>query len=83
MAARSSLSRRILWGLLGYAAVLTLAVFVHGVIVNERAEALVEAFAAIEAARGDTALRGSGNGNRHRGARALLKGGACLRSLSS
>jgi len=41
MAARSSLSRRILWGLLGYAAVLTLAVFVHGVIVNERAEALV------------------------------------------
>ncbi|KAF1692148.1 sensor histidine kinase [Pseudoxanthomonas koreensis] len=41
MAARSSLRRRILIGLLGYAFVLTLAVIVHGVVVNEHAEALV------------------------------------------
>ena len=41
MEARTSLRGRVLWGLLGYAAVLTLAVFAHGVIVNERAEALV------------------------------------------
>lgn len=41
MAARTSLRRRILVGLLGYTAALTLAVFAHGIIVNEHAEALV------------------------------------------
>ncbi|MCA0395618.1 MAG: HAMP domain-containing histidine kinase [Proteobacteria bacterium] len=41
MKVRTSLRRRILLGLLGYAAALTLAVFVHGIIVNENAEALV------------------------------------------
>ena len=41
MAARTSLRRRILWGLLGYTAALSLAVFLHGAIVNEHAEALV------------------------------------------
>ena len=41
MAARTSLRRRILLGLLAYRALLTVAVFVHGVLVNEHAEALV------------------------------------------
>ena len=41
MAARTSLRRRILLGLLGYTVALTLAVFAHGVMVNEHAEALV------------------------------------------
>ena len=41
MAARTSLRRRILLGLLAYTALLTVAVFVHGVLVNEHAEALV------------------------------------------
>ncbi|KAF1686939.1 two-component sensor histidine kinase [Pseudoxanthomonas broegbernensis] len=41
MAARTSLRRRILLGLLGYTVALTLAVFAHGVLVNEHAEALV------------------------------------------
>ena len=41
MATRASLRHRILLGLLGYAAILTLAVFVHGLLVNEHAERLV------------------------------------------
>ena len=41
MAARSGLRQRIVIGLLGYAVLLTIAVLVHGVIVNERAEELV------------------------------------------
>ncbi len=40
-AARSGLRRRILMGLFGYVVVLTIAVIVHGVIVNEHAEQLV------------------------------------------
>ena len=40
-AARSGLRRRILVGLFGYVVVLTIAVIVHGVIVNEHAEQLV------------------------------------------
>ncbi len=39
--ARSGLRRRILLGLLGYVVVLTIAVIVHGFIVNEHAEQLV------------------------------------------
>ncbi|WP_149194282.1 sensor histidine kinase [Luteimonas suaedae] len=39
--ARSSLRRRITIGLLGYVALLSLAVLLHGYVVNERAEALV------------------------------------------
>lgn len=39
--ARSSLRQRILLGLLGYAAVLTIAVVIHGFVVNEHAEQLV------------------------------------------
>ena len=41
MAARSGLRQRIIFGLLGYAVLLTIAVFIHGVVVNERAEELV------------------------------------------
>lgn len=41
MAIRTSLRRRILVGLLGYTLALTLAVTVHGIMVNENAEALV------------------------------------------
>lgn len=41
MATRPSLRRRILLGLLGYTVALTVAVFVHGVLVNEHAETLV------------------------------------------
>lgn len=41
IAARSGLRRRILAGLFGYVVVLTIAVIVHGVIVNEHAEQLV------------------------------------------
>lgn len=41
MATRRSLRRRILLALLGYTVALTLAVFAHGVMVNEHAEALV------------------------------------------
>lgn len=41
MAARTSLRRRILLGLFGYAALLTVAVTIHGFVVNEHAEQLV------------------------------------------
>lgn len=41
MPVRSSLRRRLLEGLFGYTVLLTLAVFAHGVLVNERAERLV------------------------------------------
>lgn len=40
-AVRTSLRRRILWGLFGYAVALTIAVIGHGYIVNEYAEQLV------------------------------------------
>ena len=39
--ARTSLRQRILLGLFGYAVLLTAAVFVHGMVVNEQAERLV------------------------------------------
>ena len=41
MAPRSGLRQRIVIGLLGYAVLLTIAVLIHGVVVNERAEELV------------------------------------------
>ncbi len=39
--ARTSLRQRILFGLFGYAVLLTAAVFIHGMVVNEQAERLV------------------------------------------
>lgn len=41
MATRSGLRQRIVVGLLGYAVLLTIAVLIHGVVVNENAEQLV------------------------------------------